>query len=73
MTEKEVKDKVLSKFKTSDVLVLDQTGIGNNFKIIFNKANFNLSRLEVHRSVMRIFADELKNGSMHALSIDIKK
>lgn len=73
MKAEEVRDRVLSKFENSDVSVLDQTGMGNNFKIIFNKVNIDLSRLEMHRSVMRIFSDDFKDGSIHALSIGIKK
>ena len=72
MTPEQIKQKILNHFKEASVEVLDTTGIGNNFTIIFSKLNLDKSRLETHREVMKIFDDEFKSGTIHALSIKIQ-
>lgn len=72
MTPSMIKQKVVDNFSDALVEVLDTTGMGNNFIIIFSNYNFAKSRLETHREIMRIFSEELKSGAIHALSIKMK-
>ena len=71
MTTEEIKKKILNSFKNVALEVIDQTGMGNNFMVVFNNYKLNKSKLETHREIMKIFADELKSGAIHALSIKI--
>ena len=71
MTTEEIKKKILNSFKNVALEVIDQTGMGNNFMVVFSNYKLNKSKLETHREIMKIFADELKSGAIHALSIKI--
>ncbi len=74
MDIKEIEKRVLSSFKDSTVAVFDMTGIGQSFEIRLSAPDLkDKSRVERHQSVMGLFNEELKAGSIHALSIKYLK
>ena len=56
-----------------DVSSLTVSGQDCNFSIkIVSKDFTNMSTLERHKSVMKLFSDLLKSGELHAISLDLK-
>ena len=56
-----------------DVSNLTVSGQDCNFSIkIVSKDFTNMSTLERHKSVMKLFSDLLKSGELHAISLDLK-
>ena len=54
----------------SDLLI---SGQDCNFSIkIVSKDFKNLSAIERHKSIMKIFTDLLRSGELHAISLDLK-
>jgi|TARA_B100001029_G_C14987795_1_gene410089 Predicted transcriptional regulator, BolA superfamily len=56
-----------------DVSNLTVSGQDCNFSIkIVSKDFTNMSTLERHKSIMKLFSDLLKSGELHAISLDLK-
>ena len=56
-----------------DVSVLTVSGQDCNFSIkIVSKDFTNISTLERHKSIMKLFSDLLQSGELHAISLDLK-
>ena len=56
-----------------DVSVLTVSGRDCNFSIkIVSKDFTNISTLERHKSIMKLFSDLLQSGELHAISLDLK-
>ena len=55
------------------VSVLTVSGQDCNFSIkIVSKDFTNISTLERHKSIMKLFSDLLQSGELHAISLDLK-
>ena len=56
-----------------DVSDLSISGQDCNFSIkIVSKDFINMSTLERHKSIMKLFSDLLQSGELHAISLDLK-
>ena len=56
-----------------DVTDLNVNGQDCNFSIkIVSKDFINMSVLERHKSIMKLFSDLLQSGELHAISLDLK-
>ena len=56
-----------------DVSFLTVSGQDCNFSIkIVSKDFTNMSTLERHKSIMKLFSDLLQSGELHAISLDLK-
>ena len=56
-----------------DVTDLSVSGQDCNFSIkIISKDFINMSTLERHKKIMKLFADLLQSGELHAISLDLK-
>jgi len=56
-----------------DVSDLSISGQDCNFSIkIVSKDFTNISTLERHKSIMKLFSDLLQSGELHAISLDLK-
>ena len=56
-----------------DVSDLSINGQDCNFSIkIVSKDFTNISTLERHKSIMKLFSDLLQSGELHAISLDLK-
>ena len=56
-----------------DVSNLTVSGQDCNFSIkIVSKDFTDMSTLERHKSIMKLFSDLLKSGELHAISLDLK-
>ena len=56
-----------------DVSFLTVSGQDCNFSIkIVSKDFTNISTLERHKSIMKLFSDLLQSGELHAISLDLK-
>lgn len=74
MDVKEIEERVTGSFKDCQVAVYDLTGIGQSFEIRLSTPDLlDKSRVERHQEVMGLFDSELKEGSIHALSIKYLK
>ena len=57
----------------NDVSDLSISGQDCNFSIkIVSKDFTNISTLERHKSIMKLFSDLLQSGELHAISLDLK-
>jgi len=74
MDVKEIETRLTDSFKECQVAVYDLTGIGQSFEIRLSTPDLiDKTRVERHQEVMGLFSDELKEGSIHALSIKYLK
>mgnify|MGYP001188269305 FL=1 len=56
-----------------DVSDLSVSGRDCNFSIKFFSKDFtNMSILQRHKSIMKLFSDLLQSGELHAISLDLK-
>ena len=56
-----------------DVSVFTVSGQDCNFSIkIVSKDFTNISILERHKTIMKLFSDLLQSGELHAISLDLK-
>ena len=63
----------LIKSSLDDISVLTVSGKDCNFSIkIVSKDFTNISTLERHKSIMKLFSDLLQSGELHAISLDLK-
>jgi stress-induced morphogen len=73
MSPESVKSRLQNKYNDGAVHVLDLTGTENHYQVEVHSSLFKgLSRIEQHQDVMSVFAEELKTGEVHALSIKTK-
>ncbi len=74
MSPNQIKERLESAFPGDQVDVLDLTGTEDHYEVFVKSAKFEgLSRIEQHQLVMKAFAEELKTGEVHALSIRTQK
>ena len=67
-----IENRIKESFPGCEVMATDQTGSGSNFEIRVAAKEFQgLSRVAQPRKVMDIFAEELKSGEMHAVSLKL--
>jgi stress-induced morphogen len=70
MTPEQIKDRVQKTYSDAHVEVFDLTGGQDHYQVVVESAVFKgLSRIQQHKTVMDIFAQELKTGEIHALTI----
>jgi stress-induced morphogen len=71
-TTDEIKQRIESSIPESSAEVEDWTGGGDHFRAtVVSPAFAGLSRIQQHRLVMDVFADEI-GGAIHALSVQTK-
>jgi stress-induced morphogen len=72
MTTQQMEARLRQQFSDAQVLVTDLTGQSNHFEVrIESNALKGLSRIHQHKAVMGVFADELKTGEVHAMTIKV--
>ena len=65
-----IENRIREAFQGCDVMVTDLTGSGSNFEVRVAATQFEgLNRVKQHQAIMGVFANELKSGEVHALSI----
>ena len=70
MTPEQIKQRLQQAYPQGMVDVTDMTGGGDHYSVYVKSAKFNgMSRIQRHKSVMSVFAEELKTGEVHALTI----
>ena len=70
MTPEQMENRLKSHFPDGDVLVLDLTGTHDHYEVRIASTVFKgATRMECQRRVMAAFAEELKTGEVHALTI----
>ena len=63
----------LIKSSLDDISALTVSGRDCNFSIkIVSKDFTNMSTLERHKIIMKLFTDLLQSGELHAISLDLK-
>ena len=63
----------LIKSYLDDVSDLDVSGRDCNFSIkIVSKDFINMSTIDRHKIIMKLFTDLLQSGELHAISLDLK-
>ena len=70
MSPDQMKFRLNGAFPGDQIDVLDLTGTEDHYEVYVKSSKFKgLSRIEQHQLVMKAFAEELKTGEVHALSI----
>ncbi len=70
MSPEQMKLRLEAAFPRAKIEVVDLTGTEDHYEVFVASPVFSgLSRIEQHQKVMAAFADELKSGEVHALSI----
>jgi stress-induced morphogen len=70
MSPDQMKQRLETAFPAALVMVRDMTGTEDHWEVFVRSQVFaGLSRMERHQKVMSVFADELKTGEVHALTI----
>lgn len=70
MKPQEIKARLQKFYSDGSVEVMDLTGTENHYSVFVASQKFaGLSRIQCHQQVMAVFADELKTGEVHALTI----
>jgi stress-induced morphogen len=65
-----MEERLTATFQNCETAVIDMTGGGSNFEVRISTPDLkDLSRVERHQKIMAVFADELKSGVIHALTI----
>lgn len=73
MTLEQMKQRLQEKYPGCPVEVFDLTGTADHWEVFVESPAFQgLNRIEQHQQVMGCFANELKTGEVHALSIKTK-
>jgi len=66
----QVKDRLRQAYPEGDVDVTDMTGTEDHYSVFVRSKKFvGMSRIQVHKDVMKAFDVELKSGEVHALTI----
>jgi stress-induced morphogen len=56
--------------ESTDIEVVDLTGTEDHWQVLVKSSSFQgLTRIQAHQKVMSAFAEELKTGEVHALTI----
>lgn len=72
MTTEQMQNRLQQTFANAQVAVVDLTGTNDHFEVrILSSELAALPRVRQHQAVMGVFADELKTGEVHALSIRV--
>ncbi len=70
MTIQDMQIRLKQHFPDAEIEVIDLTGGRDHWEVFVSSSIFTgRSRMEQHQLVMRAFADELRTGEVHALSI----
>ena len=70
MTADQLEQRIKKAYPDCDVAVIDSTGTSNHFDVRVASIHFaGLTRVRQHQSVMKLFAEELESGELHALAI----
>lgn len=70
MKPEEIKKRLETAYPDGRVEVVDLTGTHDHYQVYVSSSAFQgLSRIQCHKHVMAVFADELKTGEVHALTI----
>ncbi|MCB0357118.1 MAG: BolA/IbaG family iron-sulfur metabolism protein [Bdellovibrionales bacterium] len=70
MTTTEMEDRLKQSYPDCQVAVIDLTGTSDHFEVRISEPSFaGLPRIQQHKKVMAIFANELASGEVHALAI----
>lgn len=70
MSPQQIQERLKSAFPDGQIEVRDMTGTQDHWEVSVRSSTFKgLSRIERHHQVMNVFAEELKSGEVHALSI----
>ncbi|MCB0363257.1 MAG: BolA family transcriptional regulator [Bdellovibrionales bacterium] len=70
MNQDQIESRIRDAMPDSDVAVFDLTGGGDHWEVrVTSRAFSGQSRIRQHQSIMDLFAQELKSGEVHALSI----
>ena len=73
MTIAAIKERLLKTYTGSEVQVSDLTGTSDHISVTIISDMFKgVSRIQRQRMVMDVFAEELKTGEVHALTIQAK-
>ncbi|MCX7979151.1 MAG: BolA/IbaG family iron-sulfur metabolism protein [Bdellovibrionaceae bacterium] len=65
-----LEERLKQHFPDAHIQVFDLTGGGDHWEVKIASSRFKgLTRIRQHQLVMEAFANELKDGSLHALSI----
>ena len=72
MTSEQMEARLKAQFTDAQVAVLDLTGTSDHFEVRIQSGELKmLSRIDQHKKIMGVFADELKTGEVHALTIRV--
>ena len=70
MKPNEIEERLRASYPDGRIEVVDLTGTHDHYQVAIESAAFvGLTRIQAHQHVMRVFADELKTGEVHALTI----
>jgi len=70
MTTDEIQGRLTHQFADAEVEVVDMTGGSDHIQVLIKSDSFaGKTRMQRHRMVMDVFAEELKTGEVHALTI----
>jgi stress-induced morphogen len=70
MTLQDMQIRLKQAFPDAEIEVIDLTGTQDHWEVFVSSTLFTgRSRIEQHQMVNRAFADELRTGEVHALSI----
>lgn len=70
MNASEMEERLHQAFPGCDVAVIDTTGDQYHMEVRIAAPQFTeLTRIKQHQAVMAVFHNELKSGSLHALSV----
>lgn len=72
MNNTQMEERLRSRFLDAQVAVIDLTGTSDHFEVrLVSRELAALTRINQHKAVMAVFAEELKSGEVHALSIRV--
>lgn len=73
MTLEQLQQRLEQAYPDGSVEARDLTGGGDHYQVSIESNRFSgLTRIQQHQAVMAVFAEELKTGELHALSIKTK-
>jgi stress-induced morphogen len=73
MTPQQIKERLEKAYPGDPVEVVDLTGTHDHYQVMITSNAFKgLTRIQQHKHVMNVFAEELKTGEVHALTITTK-
>ncbi len=70
MNQQAMTDRLKAAYPDANIEVFDLTGGGDHWEVSIASSSFQgKTRIQQHQAVMAVFAEELKTGEVHALSI----